>query len=980
MRQAYRCLPAIFWTLFALRGAPGEITIANASFEGAAKPWRVSYSKTTYKKIPALLDRSRAHRGKSSLCIRSVNEYSDVIVSQDVEYRAQGDGRGRFEITCFLYPENRRLRGSVLLVVSKDPAKERLDAALQPDIVCDRAQKDGWIRRTIRFSPRPGTFKLAVVLAGYVGKVWVDDFRVKKLDAAKLQEDGIWFYDPTILDKHGMTTRRRFWKLLDAKSPFIERAREFNRLMTDVAFLRDDLNRLERARTYLGYPTNAALSKEAAALLARLDAINRAFTRCYRTKDVKALAGRVDPMLKSLAARTADLSKRIDAKLGEAVSQAKAAGADWPSPPRTTGDAPYRISGRGEPNQVMFGTWGKLRFAEVAPGMGVWQLQSQVGPGVPPATPAGGFDWTCHLRVFDKLKGQGARYYGVRTMFFATHRCSYALPRFVEKYKNTPDIFRKALRNKYTYDLNYFNPLVRDMQAEAVAEMARQLKGHDDVLFYIYCWESSGPIGVRSTDKDRRKNSGLAAFQDYLKRKYETIGALNRRWRTNFADFTAITDLKSRERPFLYDYRMFLQDAYWDVLKRMYEAMKREDPATPVLADHLHFMTRIDPTRAFETCDLLACHGRNLIWWDLYAASNAKLAHKNLACFEGWPVLQEERFRWGDQRALFASVTKYASRKALAGQHVQFIAFPYTSQTGWTWRQGQWAHVPTDYMLLNYFATAIPVTVRRIKALGKILLSTRKGPSDVLVVFPQTTFLHAQWAYWADSARLVNALHRAGRGFEYRSEARIASGEENLSDYKVIIFPFGPFLRKVVSNKLLAWVRSGGLLIGVGPLGVFDEYGFEDGRLMTETIGAAPSLKSEATRRPWTFDFGRELSRKALIQKRCGQGAVAFLTGSFAEFIEIPGAFNRLLSAIDAKAPPFARTEGDVFEFWRLTGRNPNPDEAATAEVVLNGNFSRVTDMDIPGGFPAKLRRSAGKTAFALTLQPAGMTVLRLDP
>ena len=58
---------------------------------------------------------------------------------------------------------------------------------------------------------------------------------------------------------------------------------------------------------------------------------------------------------------------------------------------------------------------------------------------------------------------------------------------------------------------------------------------------------------------------------------------------------------------------------------------------------------------------------------------------------------------------------------------------------------------------------------------------------------------------------------------------------------------------------------------------------------------------------------------------------------------------------------------------------NPNPDAPVTAPITLRGTLQRVVDIDIPGGLPAPIKTGNGKTTFPLRLQPAGMTVLRLD-
>jgi len=278
-----------------------EISIANPSFEKPLRAWKVEFSPATYENSPAKIDTSTVRAGKRSLRITSTNRFSEIIVQQTIQRETAGKKPGRCEITCHILPKNQKARGGVLLIVSTDMAKARFDKTLEPVVVRDVRLKDGWIERTVRFTPSPNPFKLAVVIANYEGTVWIDDFHVRAIDSTKLQNDGLWYYDPRILDRNGRVTRRRFWKLLDTNSPFIERAKKYNDLLTDLAFLRDDAKRLERACAYSGSVAGADVSGETERLFEQVDAVNKAYTTAYGEKNSDILGKTVDPALRRLA-------------------------------------------------------------------------------------------------------------------------------------------------------------------------------------------------------------------------------------------------------------------------------------------------------------------------------------------------------------------------------------------------------------------------------------------------------------------------------------------------------------------------------------------------------------------------------------------------------------------------------------------------------------------------------------------------------
>ena len=368
---------------------------------------------------------------------------------------------------------------------------------------------------------------------------------------------------------------------------------------------------------------------------------------------------------------------------------------------------------------------------------------------------------------------------------------------------------------------------------------------------------------------------------------------------------------------------------------------------------------------------------------NVYLASNAPVEKKQLCKYENFWQYQEGANRWGDERAQFAAMAKYLYRNALLGQVFQNWCFPYTSQTGWQYRQAHWCQTRNDYLTVRYCAAALPVAKRRVENLQHLFfLGARRDFSDVLLVFPRATWLRKKSFIRYALEDIVYWLHGEGICFEFRSEPRIADGVEDLADYKVIILPFATYLEDTVSERLLTWVREGGVLVCLGPAGMLDKYGHPDGKLMAETLGVAPTLKDEE------WDFGVRYRKMPLIQKKAGRGAVVVVALKTRDMFEKAKLADRVEEIIRQAAPPFARADGDVFEFFRrvapngtkyLAVLNPNPDADVTATIRLRGEFKRVVDVDIPGGLPAPIEVKQGCTRFPLRLQLAGMTVLRLD-
>lgn len=333
-------------------------------------------------------------------------------------------------------------------------------------------------------------------------------------------------------------------------------------------------------------------------------------------------------------------------------------------------------------------------------------------------------------------------------------------------------------------------------------------------------------------------------------------------------------------------------------------------------------------------------------------------------------------------------MAKYVYRNTLMGMKLQFYCFPYTSQKGWNWRQAQWTQVATDYATLRHAACALPVAVRRVKELEGIFLKARLAPSKILVVFPRTSFLHLNETPYDEMRAIVKALHGRGRSFAFRSEARIASGREKLEDYRVIVLLRSPFLDDGVGEKLLGWVKGGGTLVTVGPAGVYDKYGFDDGRLMRGTVGVVP-VGPEGNWRafdPW--NFGAPVGSPVYLDRKAGEGRVFVVNMPFEEFLLSESDAKRLFDVIEEGAPRPFRCEDDAVELWPLVAEegkgflgvlNNNSYQDVVAEIFFRDTVNKVTDLSLPGGFPAPLMKTDAGVGISLKLGPGNFALLQIE-
>jgi len=974
----------------------------NPEFARGIEGWAIGFNKDIYQQNPAKVKTIKMKPVAGPSIRRSVLGVNIKDIQSTIRVRqSPALPEGRYELRCEFRTESGRNPAGIFLTPRTYSLNRRVT------IIDNTLGKDGWVSKGIRFSSSKGDPRISVGVGipGFTGNVWFRKLSLRRVPEDPLPIDGLWFsdasaapYDTVVLAdgriKQIRAGQKRLEYLLDTKSPFIPRAQKYNKLLIQSAFLLDDIKKYRRVRTYLGKKGDLKPERELTRIFSIIDRCNRTFAKLYQefipedTIVTTKLRENIDPALENIEAKLNACQSEVREKLGKYALKA---------PEKIDMNPDYKIAGDGRSNHYIFGVWGGLRFfTEMAPALGIHRLQSQTGPLWPEANEGVVLDWSNFREFHEEIKLKGAPYFGVRTGFLCGHNNEYLyLRRWIKKnnYFNTPDIWRN--RRPRIPVCNFYHPGVRKALAQATWDMASQLKGDPSRLFYHFCWESRGPQLVTSRDNEPQRPSALASFHAFLTKSYGGVDSLNKAWRSTYKHIEDIrfpkaiktTGTKSAiGNPLVYAVELWRQESYADLAVSLYQAMKQADPDTPVMADHNSLFRNVDPTRVFEYCDLLSSHsGMRKLLCNTYGASNARVQGKYMCIYEN---NLGDHSALGDEQLWFAGWNIHLYTKALQNQYLQFMGGPFGGSSGWIWQQGKLGQPATDYMTLRYFATHMPVCIRRLRRLEKTLLHTSLARSDTLLIFPRTSWLSMGFGAVRDPLLLlVRHLSAQNVPYEFRSEADLVSGKETLENYKVVILPVGAFLDDGIDDKLLAWVRKGGVLVLFGPAGVYSKHGFVNGKLMRLLVGKLPQVVATPDRGDWVWKWRGEAARKDLIRKKIDQGEILMTTLTFDEILKKKNSLEEILATIQRVVPRFSSSDGPSLSLWNMVDEKGgkylgviNHDRTLDVkrQIRLRGTFKQVIDMDIPGEFLIPVRHENNSTYFSVRLQPGGMTVLRL--
>jgi hypothetical protein len=332
---------------------------------------------------------------------------------------------------------------------------------------------------------------------------------------------------------------------------------------------------------------------------------------------------------------------------------------------------------------------------------------------------------------------------------------------------------------------------------------------------------------------------------------------------------------------------------------------------------------------------------------------------------------------------------------------------------------------PWTAPMLQPWAGTIPVVKRRLTSLNDILI-------NVPIIKPKIGILHAGVsiinAYPTDSVREITSdifdrLISKQYHFDVVAEEYLVSDpcdpgvhHDTLDRYNVIILPYVQYFDDGFAAKLLSWVNNGGTLIALGPFGLYDKLGFDlsDGANLVypgttfsytdpdyplswvwQASGSPPFTNGYRLDSYGGGTIMTTLDGRALYRPVVGIGAGTKRTSRPpASDIVDPGGYsaaqqafyNTLAAATDRKAWV---TSGNVEMVIRQEASGQGPlylsllnwdyHNALVTSVIVDGEYSIVSDLSVVGGVPVPVTINAGQTTIPMQLGPGEGLMLELQ-
>ena len=1011
-----RLLFALALTASSAAAVAGEANcgFANCDFEQGTDGWGVWYSddpKADITRYAYSADTTVAHAGKQSLKIVAPDESGRAFVSRASTALAPG---ARYEASWWVRksPKLDEARFSVRFIFRPDdPKKAKWKMKTAIPVVFERKAEGEWHYRRGYFRVEKDAGQ-SVTLGLYLnqarGTLWVDDVRIRKVNPEENRIADMWLYDPYRVDL-GRAPLTKFLALQEAKSPLLERAKRYNQLLVDMAFAKENVRRCLRINHY----EHDAHAAETQALDARMRQAEDQLAKAYRAYGQAYLDRKSSEEADAFdraAATLADELVAIDAaalkRIAAAAQRRRTDGQRWSPPPAPVDAGMPAISNDGRVNQIIYGNRSMYQFQEMERPLRFDPVHSTT-VGNPSSAGPRQYDWSIYDKQWADIRASGIPKRSCLLLFMVLHDGCYVPPWLWEKAKSDPEILHPVQEGKLSRrgnrgQLNWWHPEVQAYAREIVTDMGRTFRERDEFLFYEFQWECYGPYV--STDKGTREvgygKHAEAAFHRWLEAKYGSIAALNRRWGGKYTSFDALKPPPDKyvfERrhtgPLAAEWEAWREESYTDWCKLIYQAWKAADPNKPVLAGHSGLFRRFSMPDVYETCDMLGFHcgaPDQMIGTLLINSMSRYNGYKPVCQYENFWGIQEHHDRMHEELPQRHSAQKYVFRMTVWNRFLQVWWYSYTSATYLTHYDGNYFDPSYALTTLRYRTAGLPVYFEKFRRLQSALLDSRIVPPRVCMLAP-TASMRNNYPYDAAQTEvrsLFKELFPRNYLFEFVPEEYFLDGRARIEDFDVLMLPYALYLSDALQAQIAQWLRAKPrLLVACGPGGLYDEIGLESGNLLA---AAFPKCRlqlddSAPTRWHWIDPADKTANVKP---GRIGQSSVVLYLRPVSDLRLEPGFLAGLTQAIDRVTRRSAYDERDALEMvLREQGSrrylcvlNPSLDDPAATTVHVQGEFTRVVDLDVEGGFPIQAAARDGDTAFALRLEPGEATIIRLDP
>jgi len=301
--------------------------------------------------------------------------------------------------------------------------------------------------------------------------------------------------------------------------------------------------------------------------------------------------------------------------------------------------------------------------------------------------------------------------------------------------------------------------------------------------------------------------------------------------------------------------------------------------------------------------------------------------------------------------------------------------------------EGCWTEPRLGDTVFRYWASYIPISNTRARKNAHVFLECPTVASDVAIIESQASFYndfpHASVRFGVSG--LGNMLAKQGHNHEFLFEELILDGRQKLDGYKIIILPNARSMPDAMVQKLMRWVKKGGALVATGLVGVWDQYGNRDGRLLDLAVGA-DKWELDEKKLTLSFKIGKgkdgpkilwqnDNQTQYLLQCKAGKGMIYLAEKAPKKeiYTVVSKHAPRLFYGKDLKFNLIMRKGKDCLYLtvFNLDKENPLEDE-----IIVKGSFACVVDTN--KDFPVPVIEKDWFTHFKVRLDPVEGTVIQL--
>ena len=485
----------------------------------------------------------------------------------------------------------------------------------------------------------------------------------------------------------------------------------------------------------------------------------------------------------------------------------------------------------------------------------------------------------------------------------------------------------------------------------------------------------------------------VAAYRDWLQRKYGTITAVNARYGTTWTGFEQAAPPPDVTPPTpvnatsplpgiaaIVDFQRFRAESHAGYFQRAVDALHRHGMKQAVMGQwwagdigRLEAAVDLHLANEVPSWDFHSTHD-----WDAGGPA-LKALYADAANRHAQRPQYEDEFIWSQWERKFTpeSVMRAAVRRNLLRQ----LAWGKRGISLFNWMK-EWLHdsprswnnsavnLEADRHVMKYGTGAIPVVERLGNLVKDELYPTRRIDEGLAILISPTS--QAASAPTSAAVRASNAVAShwltANRQPTMLHEQAIADGRDNLSEFKVLALPQAAVLPASTQAQLLSWLQSGGVILADAPPGLFDETGRSDGRLLGRLDRASLGFDEKLGWQggPQTLDVG--------------QGRVVLTCGIWSKETDWAPLDAVLPAPLVSTTMPHVelllrRAEDGTRYAWVI---NLSSTEAAAGTVTFALPVAAAHEITTPGAPEAKVGQAGPMGSIDLLLEPGDGVCWRL--